>query len=163
MLLLCRAGGGWAAAAEEYALKAAFIYNFSLFGRWPEGQGEGVRLCFYGRHPFGQVLPSLDGKAVNNQPLLLAFPQTLEDARACQILYYSPTATPDGSGLLEALRQLPVLTVSDHALAWTQGAMIVLAVEPNRVVFDINLSRVREAGLYLSAQLLRLARSVRTD
>lgn len=41
--------------------------------------------------------------------------------------------------------------------------MIVLAVEPNRVVFDINLSRVREAGLYLSAQLLRLARIVRTD
>lgn len=160
-VLLCRASAVWAVVADEYALKAAFIYNFSLFARWPEGQGGPLRLCFYGKHPFGPVLQTLADKVVNDVPLVLAFPQTVEQAKDCRMLYYDPTTTAAVSQLLETLRPLPVLTISDHALAWSQGAMIVLAVEPNRVVFDIDLTRARAAGLYLSANLLRLARTVR--
>jgi hypothetical protein len=38
--------------------------------------------------------------------------------------------------------------------------MIALALQDKRVVFDIDAGAARQAGLQLSSQLLRLARSV---
>ena len=52
-------GVAWAAAAEparEFRIKAAFIYNFAKFTRWPAGSfadGEApFHFCIYGEDPF---------------------------------------------------------------------------------------------------------------
>lgn len=146
--------------AEEYALKAAFLYNFALFTRWPEETTEPFTLCLYGPHPFGDALRQISEKTVHNLPLSLQFPQSPQEARTCRVLFFNPDAAPRAAALLEELRTLPILTVSDHPQAWPMGAMIVLAVDPQRIVFDINSRRARQAGLDFSAKLLRLARTV---
>lgn len=44
---------------EEYALKSAFLYNFSLFATWPEQNLTQFNLCIYGQDPFGRTLDLL--------------------------------------------------------------------------------------------------------
>ncbi|HLF96196.1 MAG TPA: YfiR family protein [Methylococcaceae bacterium] len=160
IVLLAGIGPLRAELAEEYELKAAFLYNFALFTHWPGETAEPFTLCLYGPHRFGDALRQLDGKTVHDIPLSLQFPQTAQEARTCQVLFFNPDAVPRAAELLEALRAAPVLTISDHPVAWPMGTMIVLAVDPQRVVFDINTRRARQAGLDFSAKLLRLARTV---
>jgi hypothetical protein len=59
------------------------------------------------------------------------------------------------------LRSRPVLVVSDSPEAFQEKAMIVFAMEPNRVTFRINLTAARDSGLFLSSQLLKLAQAAR--
>ncbi|TYZ47099.1 DUF4154 domain-containing protein, partial [Ralstonia solanacearum] len=54
----------------------------------------------------------------------------------------------------------PVLTVVDGGRTGASGPMIALSLQDSRVVFDIDAAAARQAGLQLSSQLLRLARSV---
>lgn len=157
---------GWYAPAEaevadENELKVAFLYNFALFTRWPAVENAPFKLCFYGQRVFGDAVRQLEGKMLHEAPLTIQYPATPAEATNCHMLFFSPQDDRQTAVLLETLRSKPILTVSDHPLAWSSGAMIVLAVEPNRVRFDINTVRAGEAGLQFSSKLLRLARTVR--
>src|SRR5687767_10679979 len=46
------------AAASEYEVKAAYLYNFGRFVTWPpdSSDGEAFSICVLGRDPFGRVL-----------------------------------------------------------------------------------------------------------
>jgi hypothetical protein len=55
---------------------------------------------------------------------------------------------------------LPVLTVGEHEEFLTDGGMIRLFVEDNKVRFSINQKAADAAGILISSRLLRLARAV---
>jgi hypothetical protein len=57
-LLLPAAAQAQAQAADEYAAKAAFIYNIAQFSTLPNMNGV-ARLCVLGRDPFGSTLGTL--------------------------------------------------------------------------------------------------------
>jgi hypothetical protein len=58
------------------------------------------------------------------------------------------------------LRSSGVLFIGDSPGYVQRGVMLNLEVDEGRVVFDIDLHSVREAGLMLSSKVLRLARKV---
>ena len=61
------------------------------------------------------------------------------------------------------LRDSGVLLAGDSAGDLQRGVMLNLATEDGRIVFDIDLQAVRQAGLVLSSKVLRLARQVQGD
>ena len=62
------AGGAWGGEFDEYAVKAAYLYNFAKYVEWPSAvftrPDAPMAICIVGENPFGAALSALAGKAV---------------------------------------------------------------------------------------------------
>lgn len=148
--------------ATEMQVKAAFIYNFALFTTWPAEAilaDSPMVLCVTAEHPLQAALEKLTGKPVRGHRLEI---RKINDGAiaGCHVLVFDARA----SGNVRIDPAASVLTVSDSRKgAGATGClepMIALAVQDNRVVFDVDAVAARQARLQISSQLLRLARSV---
>jgi len=145
---------------SEYRLKAAFLFNFALFTEWPAEVGSVLNLCIDGTDPFGKEIDVLQGKAVGSRTIEVQRKRVGESLKDCQIVFIAPSAIGALPQVLESARGRPVLTVADSVDAVRRGAMLNLAVNQNKVSFEVNLQAARAAGLTLSSKLLRLASGV---
>ncbi|WP_167081362.1 YfiR family protein [Massilia aquatica] len=160
-LLLPAPAQAQAQAAAEYAAKAAFIYNIALFSTFPNPDAPLVRLCVLGRDPFGKLLASLEGKALGQAKMTIAYPGSGGDAlRQCQIVFVSASESAGVALLAQSAPQEGVLTVSDAKGAARLGIMVELGVEDKRIAFEYNAEAARAAHITLSSKVLRLARAV---
>lgn len=149
-----------AETASEYAVKAAFIYNFISFTTWPEPAPLHPRLCVLGRDPFGPALDNLAGKEALGGRLEVRRLSTDESTPGCLVLFISDSERANLATILEKLEGAAVLTVTDLPEAAAKGVIIKLALEGQKVVFRVDNEAARRARIQLSSKLLRLAREV---
>ena len=154
-------GNAWATEFDEYAVKAAYLYNFAKFVEWPPGvfadADAPLRICIVGDNPFGDALASLSGKTVESHPVEVRPISAATGFDKCHIVFISRTEQGRFKALLTKLGRLPILTVSDIGGFAQAGGMIGLVEAEQRIRFDINVSATRQSGLKLSSQLLKLA------
>lgn len=86
---------------------------------------------------------------------------SVQDAGDCQIVFISSPRRSELDSDISALRDRPILTVSDIPDFGSRGGMIQFVLIDSRVRFEINLPSAQKAGLKLSSQLLKVAVSVR--
>ena len=162
LLLLCclLPAVAHAEAADEYAAKAAFIYNIAQFSTLPNMNGV-VRLCVLGRDPFGSALATLEGKPLGNARLSIVYPHSGPEAlMQCHILYISASEADDLTVLADSARAAGVLTIADSRGAARKGVMLELVLDDRRIAFEFNGAAARGAGVVLSSKVLRLARAI---
>ena len=148
---------------RESQVKAAFIYNFALYVEWPTGAGGEQKphtVCLIGANNFGPTLEAIRGKLVRNRSLVLRRIVAAEDAGGCDILFVSSSERINLHSILDAVRNLPVLTISDMERFTRSGGMIGLLALDNKVQFEVNLKQAQRSQLRISSQLLKLARDV---
>ena len=151
------------AAVPEYAMKAAYLYNFAQLTDWPIQGGvsdDGFNLCVFGQEELIAALESLRGRLINGHQLRVVRIADVADARHCHLMYVSDSDSTRGIRLLESLRGAPVLTVSDDQRAVRYGAMLMIVPEQHRLTFEINLDAARRSQMKFSSKLLRLAKKV---
>jgi hypothetical protein len=153
------------APADEYAVKAAFLYNFAKFVEWPEsafaGHPESHRFCVYGADLFAPaVLQDLGKKAVQGRRVAILHPALPQELAACQIVFLRRGDDARLPEVLSAVGGLPVLLVGETEGFAQRGGMINFVVEQERVRFEINRRAARAAGLQISSKLLGLAKVV---
>jgi hypothetical protein len=154
------------ARAPEYQLKAAFIYKFATYIRWPATTGaDGTRpfvIGVIGNDPFGRALDAvMQGQSVQGKPIIVRRVAEMEDAPGCDVLFVSASERGHLRQIFAAVRGAPVLTVSDMDQFAELGGMInLVTTEDNHLRFDINKGAIDRAGLKAPSQLLRLARIV---
>lgn len=149
----------------EYQVKAAYLYNFGKFIRWPAstGKNSSFAICVLGRDPFGPTLDAtLAGESIDGQKVTAARPARAQDAAECRILFISSSESGRLNETLAALDKANVLTVSDMPHFTERGGMIQFVLEGDRVRFEVNLPVAQRAGLTLSSELLKVATAVRT-
>ena len=160
---------GWGSAAEasdfEYAIKAAFLYNFAKFVEWPPETfpqaSTPVSLCIFGDDPFdGSLDTVVQGETLNGRRLAVRRTRDLPAARECQVLFVSASEKGRAFEALSALRGTSVLTVGEGKDFLDQGGVIRLFLEQNRMRFDVNLDAAERNHLKISSKLLALARTV---
>ncbi|HEV8660128.1 MAG TPA: YfiR family protein [Thermoanaerobaculia bacterium] len=163
---LCAAQALGDAKPPEYQVKAAFIYKFATYIRWPPRTGAEARSPFVigiiGRDPFGPALDAVvRGQTVQGRPIVVRKLRGLEQAVRCDVLFVSSSERGNLRQIFEALRGSPVLTVGDMDQFAELGGMInLVTTEKNQIRFDINKGAVDRAGLKAASELLRLARIV---
>ena len=87
LLFLPLAANAYAAnKAEETELKAAFIYNFSLFATWPQSSPN-LRLCILGADRYTALLSRYEGRIVQGATIHVEKVPSALEARNCQILF----------------------------------------------------------------------------
>lgn len=153
--------------ASEFQVKAAYLFNFGRFVKWPSGtldKTDSFVVCVLGQDPFGPTLDSiLAGEKLDGKPLVARRISTPQDAGTCRILFISSTEESHLKEILLALDESGVLTVSDIPAFSRRGGMIQFVLEGDRVRFEINLTKTETAKLTVSSELLKVATSVRRD
>lgn len=157
--------GRAAEASLEYRVKAAFLYNFAKFVTWPPqtfaASGEPVVFCIVGPDPFEDLLDStINGRRIDGRSITVRRVPPSANLAGCQLVFSSES---DGVGTARVLQAAAVphaLTVGESEDFLAQGGMIRLLVDEGKVRFDISVRAAERAGIKLSSQLLKLARTV---
>jgi hypothetical protein len=155
---------GAGAAVSEPLVKAGFVYNFAKFTEWPAAALPStgpVVLCLTASDALGAVSQVMEGKALQGRTLTVRHHVRVDELRSCHIVYMTDTDERRQTEALRALRGLPVLTIGDAEGYAEVGGMIGLVGVGGRIQFEVNTDLAQAAGLKISSQLLRLARTVR--
>lgn len=151
--------------ASEDRVKAAYIYNFGRYVRWPAvrdvDEDRSFPICVFDHDRFGSTLDStLAGESLNGKPVVIRRIQTPREAAQCRVLFIGVSQRSHLDEILAALEQSPVLTVSDMDDFSRRGGMIQFVLDGGRVRFGVNLKTAQNAQLALSSELLRVAVTV---
>ncbi len=154
--------------AKEYQIKAAYLYNFAKFVEWPAEcftNGETpLVIGVFGHNPFGGELKAIakDHK-INGRDIVFKPVGTVAEAGGVDLMFFSASEDDDIAGTLAALKDAHVLTVGETEKFITSGGVIKFVREADKVRFEINATAADKQGLKISAQLLKLAKSVRKE
>jgi hypothetical protein len=146
--------------AEEYQVKAVYLYNFGRFIEWPASAktGDSFPICVLGRDPFGAALDTtVAGTSIEQQKIVARRIARAREAADCRILFISSSEASRVKEIVASLDKSPALTVSDAP------GFIEFVRKENKVRFEVNLSATERAGLTLSSQLLKVATAIKKD
>lgn len=152
---------------SEYQVKAAYLYNFGRFVKWPASAADKTNsfaVCVLGQDPFGPALDStMAGEELDGKRLVVKRISTVQDAEDCRILFISSNEESHLKEILVTLDESGVLTVSDMPSFSRRGGMIQFVLDGDKIRFEINLSKAEASRLTLSSELLKVATAVRRD
>lgn len=145
--------------AEESNLKAAFIYNFTRFIEWDDDifPNEFV-IGIVGTSLIDEPLEEISKtKMVNNKKIIIKYFNTIAEVEKCNILFVSRALKTPLSEFLDKPELKRTLIVSEKETYAQKGAGINFVIIDNKLKFEINTRSINDAGLKVSAQLLKLA------
>ncbi len=148
-------------ALPEYLIKAAMLYHFARFSKWPKSSFKDsdtpMRFCVIGQDPFGPDLDSLVKYPIRGRDILTLRLNNVKHAGSCHLLFIARSESGRLSSILKALRRRPVLTVGDMPNFAARGGIIYLKHIGSHVRFEINTGYARLIGLSFRSELLMLA------
>ena len=152
-------------SAEEYSLKAAFLFHFAQFVEWPEASfndaASPLIYCTIGEDPFhGSLDAALSGKAIGARSFRVLHLRQSQDIQGCHVLFLAAVQKKMNAATVASVQQSSVLTVGESERFAQEGGMIGFVLEDNKIRFEINLEAAQKANLKISSRLLALAKSV---
>jgi hypothetical protein len=150
------------ARATEYHVKAVFLFNFAQFVDWPSEAFPDPQtplvIGILGEDPFGGFLDQTVGdERLGGRPFQVRRYRSVDEIKTCHILFISRPEGDRPEAILAALKNRPILTVSDADGFAERGGMIRFVTDRNRIRLQINLEAVRAARVTISSKLLRVA------
>ncbi len=155
--------------SEEYELKAIFIFNFLKYVEWPESAfvdaDSPIVVGILGRDPFGAKLDEIATglPVVAGRQVVVRRYSSVEAAAESHVLFVAASERKSSRELLSGGCGRPILTVGEQRGFAEDGGVINFFTDRKRIRFEINRDCAEDAGLRLSAQLLKLARVVGED
>ena len=159
-------GAALAEPSSEYQVKAAFLFNFAKFVKWPENvvpeRSTAFTVCVLGDDLAGPAVEeTIAGKTLRDKRIVVKRVAGFETARNCQILFVSGSQGAEPAKTLRGLDGASVLTVGEADQFAERGGIINFKTEDNKIRFEINPDAAKRANLEVSSQLLKLAIIVR--
>jgi len=146
--------------AQEYHVKAAFLYNFTRFIEWPQeaaSENPVMPVCVIGKDPFGTALDIITGKEARGRKLVVRRYRFGEPIDECAVVFFGAGGKEQVGKMLDELRGRSVLTISEQEGFAASGGIIEFFIAHNKVRFRINQQAAKRAKLEISSKLLRLA------
>ncbi|MEJ7139337.1 YfiR family protein [Amphibiibacter pelophylacis] len=151
------------AAAAEHApeVVSAYVLNVARFVSWPDttfATDPKLRLCYYGRRSdLGSALAKLDGQNVNGRSVQVLSTTRADRLAACHVVVVPQTTDLDPVTPASA----PYAVVISEDDKGDASPAIVLTRDERGLRFRLDLDALRERGLRISANVIRLALSVK--
>lgn len=141
-------------------IKAVCLYNFAKYVEWPEKafaeESSPIRVCVVGESNLAPILQARNDLKVKDRNLSvdkLGVPKSPEEIRSCHILYWNEEESSGVAPLIQGLEDTSILTVSDAS----EESMVQFLLREGKIKFRIRNEVVKQAGLNMSSQLLKLA------
>jgi hypothetical protein len=153
---------------KEYTVKAAFLYNFIRFTKWPapsdsEKESKPLVIGILGDNPFdaaafnaveNKAIPSKNRKLVVK--LLGDFKKNM-DLTECGLLFVCSSERKNFDEIMKNAGKANILTVADTPGFADDGGMLNLVIKNRQVRWEINADAIKESSLQLNSQLYRSA------
>jgi hypothetical protein len=167
LALMVSRAGALGQTADEYQVKAAYMYNFAKFVDWPvntfDSQAQPIVFCVLGQTPLsGALEQALAGKVVDHRPLLFRQLTDSKQAGKCQVLFIGSPDRKPLRQILDEVRSFNLLTVGEVEGFTNQGGVIRFVLDAGRVRLEFNLDAADDAKLRISSKLLSLGKTIRT-
>jgi hypothetical protein len=151
--------------ADEYQVKAAFIYNFAKFIQWPpeafQDPTQPIGICILGQDPFGRSLDdTVVGHVIDGRALVVRHIVRVKPGTDCQILFIG---SAESTRLLLIPEETGVLTIGESDSAALDRVIITFRLDGGKVRFDIDVDAASREKLRISSRLLSLAHIVGTN
>lgn len=161
--------GVWLAApvraqtADEYRVKAAFLYNFAKFVEWPaqafKGPADPISICIIGKNPFGNALEqAVIGQTVQGRAFTV---RQVTEAPGCQVLFVSSSERKRLPDILRQAKPPGVLTVGECDNFTAEGGVMNFRIQDGTVKIQVNVDAAAQQQIRISSKLLGLAEIVK--
>ncbi|ETR72663.1 MAG: transmembrane protein [Candidatus Magnetoglobus multicellularis str. Araruama] len=155
------------ASSKEYIYKAGFLEKFSRFTQWDIqshdlDQSKNFVIAVIGHNPFGGILKKMYQKqTIKNKPVKVIYISQISEIETCHLLFISESCAPKLAKILSSLKNKPILTVSDSEGFAQKGVHInFFLTQRGTLHFEINIKRIKAAGLRVNPLLLEVARVI---
>ncbi len=152
----------------EYQVKAAFLYKFCLYIEWPRSAfasaDSPIVIGIAGPDDLVAELESITrDHTINGRSLQVRRIDNDADLKGLHLLFVAHTEQARLPQLVAQAQTLPLLLVTESPAGLDDGGGINFTLQDNRVRFDVDLDFTNRQDLRLSAQLLKVARTVRGE
>jgi len=153
------------AQADEYRVKAAFLYKFGSYIEWPSGSfaraDSPVAIGVMGADALADELAQIvAGRNVNGRPVLVRKLRPGGPIAGLHVLFIGGSDSGRLAEILAAARGRALLTVTESEEGLELGSMINFVVVEDKVRFDVAPPPPESGNLKISARLLGVARKV---
>jgi hypothetical protein len=147
---------------SEYAVKAAFLFNFIKFVEWPAAalpeHDSVIVVGVFSENPFLKDLDqTIQNKKIGDHPVLIKQLKTPAESLDCQVIFLGETDRQREEQVLGIVKAKSILTVGELDKFIESGGMINFVREGTKIRFQINQKAATDARLQISAKLLMLA------
>src|SRR5256886_2384291 len=153
------------AQADEYRVKAAFLYKFGSYIEWPSGSfaraDSPVTIGVMGAEALAEELAQIvAGRNVNGRPVRVRKLRPGDPIAGLHVLFVGRAESGRLAEILAAARGKALLTVTESEEGLELGSMINFVVVEDKVRFDIAPPPSESSNLKISARLLGVARKI---
>lgn len=169
LALVCLTAVGAQSRADganlERNVKAAFLYKFLGYVDYPDsvapGVGEPLVIGILGADDVAEELGRITvGRNMNGRAVVVRKLRSPEAAGKVHMLFIGEEDSAETEKALAAVRQMPVLTVTESGHNLRQDSVINFRVVDERVRFEVSLDAAERNHLKLSSRLLAVAYKV---
>jgi len=148
----------------EYQIKARYLSVLPEYIQWPSRSGKATHklvIGVIGESPFENHLDDLFalGKPQSKTGKVI-YLTNLQGLETCDVIFIPES---ESDRLFEVLRKVkgrPVLTIGDSPDFARRGVMVNLVLDRDRLSLEVNLTSIRNAGLEVSAHVLKNAKII---
>ena len=155
---------------SDYQIKAQHVFNFARFIEWPPIKfAQPDSPLIIGVIGSGELENQLDevvkNARINDRQVFIKRIATNAELHRCHILFVGRSERDRFGAILSEARGEHILTIGENDRFLNRGGIVNFLDSENSVIFQINLSAARHAGLKISSKLLqlRMAQVVNSD
>jgi hypothetical protein len=154
---------------RESTIKAAYLYNFGRYVRWPSGTFRSDQDSFVigvlGADTLDVDLDRIArAKKIEGRSIVIRRFTSLKKYSPCHVLFVPASVKPEQQlETIGRLQKVPVLLVGETPGFAERGGTVNFFIEENKIRLQINQQAAERAGLKISAKLLHLAVLVKQD
>ena len=147
-------------------LIALFIYNFVNFVEWPapafEQKTSPINACWYGSSKASQFLKTLHGTPVGDRELHITISEDVQSIKTgCHLLFIEESRKAVLPDFWKNINYMFVLSIGEQEEFTEKGGIIRIVRTADQLEFEANVHNARGAGVFLSSDLLHLARKIK--
>lgn len=152
---------------DEYRVKAAFLFNFVRFTKWPESalgkKDDPIEILVVGQDRFGDHLKdTFKGKRLHERDVVVHHVKEVPKHPKGHVIFASALSERDEVTLIERCAGKPILLVGDRSGFAALGGGANFYLDEKHVRFQVNTDELKRAKLTMSSQILKLADIVKT-
>lgn len=166
ILIMFFSASCWSVSESEKQVRAMFVYNFANFVEWPKkafrNTTSPLQVCLLGNVPFKDYLEPMSGTYIGERELKVVSTHIEKEIRGqCHILFVGDEKKLNMKKLYQSKKYLYILSVSEQAGFIESGGIVNIIDQSNNISFDIDMDNARRRGLFISSDLLSLARNIK--
>jgi hypothetical protein len=145
-------------AQDNTRYLALFVYNFTRYIEWPSKSSNEFVIAVIGKSRVYEELQTISqGKSIGSQTITVKKVQSLDELKACNVLFVSNDASSKIAELVSQTKDFNTLIITERSGLTSKGAGISFVIDDGKQRFEINKSNLEKVGLRVNKALIDMA------